>query len=418
MKLLSTFLVISYLTIKMCRAAVKKCCPDGDFVVFNQNSLSENSYNCARSHTAQKFAIETTANNLQMIAFNIETSERTQWPPCQDKKLSSEILINIMKVDESKVCVDILNNYYHVIKCDDNPSHMNDLMDISKLRKCCVKNFSFDLLSHQCVVNEKTTLDEDFYELLKDKSVLFEPGLPECQENEVLVEYHSNVHNLKFYDNLLQITSNFSGGPEVFPQNSFCIENSFNSSNTSTKHRDDDSNQLKISSKYIAKVCRNKSICKQMPCLAKCCKEGERMVFDEKTYCENHDRHLDVKFHRTDIKEFKNIPDRLEPMGIFSTVNYVECLFIMKSFLLEFGIMKAKKCDKFRLDEQTQVHYFNGIDGSLFHRDNPKVYPNVEFCVDYFQFKEEANLSDDNIKVTHAAIFRFLKILILCLTQD
>lgn len=39
------------------------------------------------------------------------------------------------------------------------------------------------------------------------------------------------------------------------------------------------------------------------------------MVYENETFCENHDSHLDVKFHNFDIRESPRKPDAMEPTG-------------------------------------------------------------------------------------------------------
>lgn len=39
------------------------------------------------------------------------------------------------------------------------------------------------------------------------------------------------------------------------------------------------------------------------------------MVYENETFCENHDSHLDVKFHYFDIRESPSTPDAMEPTG-------------------------------------------------------------------------------------------------------
>lgn len=59
-----------------------------------------------------------------------------------------------------------------------------------------------------------------------------------------------------------------------------------------------------------------------------------------------------------------------------------------------------KHCEKFNLDRELEPHFYSGIDGSLFHPDEEKFYPNDEYCIDYFYFKDELDPEVDLIQVS------------------
>lgn len=167
--------------------------------------------------------------------------------------------------------------------------------------------------------NNQTTLNEDFRKFFGDKIVVFESGLPQCKPDDVLVEYHSLVHKLKFYESSLIITQTSTYGPDVINQDSYCIENSLNSEVSVPDGADPNQHLLKATSKWIAKACRPKTVCNRMPCVRKCCKEGQRMVNENKTsFCEAHDSHLALKFHFFDIRESPEQPNPMEPTGKFA----------------------------------------------------------------------------------------------------
>lgn len=57
-----------------------------------------------------------------------------------------------------------------------------------------------------------------------------------------------------------------------------------------------------------------------------------------------------------------------------------------------------KYCEKYYLDRDLDPHFFSGIDGSLFEPNEEKLYPNSEYCVDYFYFKDELDPEVDLIR--------------------
>jgi hypothetical protein len=259
----------------------------------------------------------------QLIGYNVAIDENSHWPACGDDSVLLFTTLNeSLKVSQSSSCIDIMSNKYHVFTCDETLDVVNDFKRIYKLRKCCGKNFSYDIFARQCVENNITTLNEQFDEFLHERIVAFESGIPDCKPDDVLVEYNSHVHKLKMYEGSLIITGTNSHGPDVLLQSSYCIESTLNSDVDVPDGADLKHFQLITTSKWIAKVCRSSSICREMPCVRKCCKEGQRMVFENETFCENHDTHLDLNFHFFDIRASPEEPNPMMPTGECSSTAF------------------------------------------------------------------------------------------------
>ena len=328
MKTLLRVILIALLYISSAVADVKKCCPEGEVVQVDSiedNNLSpRRHFSCVTEprtrikikskRESEGYEINNSSTVSEMITFNVLIDENTHWPSCSDTSfISYAMLSEPKKISQSASCVDILNNDYFIFTCDEKLVTVEDFVDIYRLRKCCENNFFYDIFSRQCV--NSSSLNKDSREFLKDKTVVFESGIPQCKPDDILVEYHSLVHKLRIYENSLVITNTNSHGPDLLMQNTYCIENTLNSAVDLPDGADPKHFELKTESKWIAKVCRPKTICNQMPCVRKCCKEGQRMVYDNETYCENHDSHLDVKFHFFDIRESPEEPNAMEPTG-------------------------------------------------------------------------------------------------------
>lgn len=309
-------------------AGVKKCCREGEVVQVDSiedNNLSpRRHFSCMndsqvrtkakRKRESEGYEVNNSSMVPEIIAYNILIDGNTHWPSCSDTSfISYALLSDPKKISQSASCVDIMNNNYFVFTCEEKMEAVDDFVEIYRLRKCCDKNFSYDIFSRQCV--NGSTLNDYSSEFLRDKTVVFESGIPQCKPDDALVEYHSLVHKLKIYESSLAITSTNTHGPDLIMPNTYCIENTLNSAVNLPDGADPKHFELKTASKWIAKVCRPKTICTQMPCVRKCCKEGQRMVYDNETYCENHDSHLDVKFHFFDIRESPEEPNAMEPTG-------------------------------------------------------------------------------------------------------
>ncbi|CRL01349.1 CLUMA_CG014319, isoform A [Clunio marinus] len=410
-------------------AGLNKCCPENEVVQIDSiedNNLSPRErFSCVkkpsklnnvkRKRESENYEINNITIPINLIAYNILIDENTHWPACEVS--SFMILTGSMEVSQSKSCVDIMDSDYYVFFCDEMiETDENDSLNVFKLQKCCQKDFSYDVFARKCVINNETTLNEEFNTFLHNKTIMFDSGIPECKPDDVLVEYHSNVHLLKMYENSLIVMKTAESGPEKFNDKSFCVESTLNS-----EHEIADSSiqsQLKMSSKWIAKVCRPANvICKKMPCVRKCCKEGQRMVYENETFCEDHNSHLDMKFHSFNFESSPEEPNEVEPSGkvlikvIWKNRNlqygkYFETkpdLFKVYNntpgiIAPEYGILMPKHCDKFMLDREEDAHYISGIDGSLFISTMEKFHSNNDYCVDFFYTKDEIDPEVDVIQ--------------------
>lgn len=309
-------------------AEFKKCCPSGEVVqidAIEDNNLSpQNHFSCVevsplRTKTkskreSEKYAMSNSSSLTELIAYNVLIDQTSHWPSCgENSELSHSSLSESVKASQSASCIDILDGFFFVFTCEEKLETFRDFVDIHKLRKCCEKDFSFDIFTRRCVNNNGSSMSDDFGEFLGDKIAVFESGIPECKPDDVLVEYHSLVHNLMIHESSLVIKTMAHHGPDLI--NSYCVEATLEPETLPSAAADHSHSQLKASSKWIAKVCRPKTICSEMPCIRKCCREGFRMVHNNETYCEPHDKHLDIKFHFFDIRESPEEPNPMEPPG-------------------------------------------------------------------------------------------------------
>lgn len=113
---------------------------------------------------------------------------------------------------------------------------------------------------------------------------------------------------------------------EILKAGSFCIENTYSSK------KDDASTTIspiyskesilsaRKSSKWIVKACQEKRICDSVPCIRKCCQDGERLVLenDEKR-CDPHPHGYIPNFHFFQFNEFSQQIDykQADPPGMF-----------------------------------------------------------------------------------------------------
>lgn len=320
-----------YIAVSLSEAGFKKCCPKGEAVqyeLFEDNNLSPRKhFSCTKEpvtririksknkRESEGYWIDNSTSLNEMMAYNVLIDGNSHWPSCSDaSSLSSSIIRDTLRVSQSGSCVDIMDGIFHIFICDEGLETANDFKELYTFRKCCEKDFTYDIYGRQCAFSNRTFVARDAFEFFGDKSVTFTAGLPVCKPDDVLVEYHELVHKLKIYESSLVITKTNSHGPDLLLHNSFCIESTTNS--LANLPDGDDNQHNKNASKWIAKVCRPKEICNEMPCIRKCCKEGLRIVYENETsFCEPHDFHLDIHFHNFDFEKSPEKPDALEPTG-------------------------------------------------------------------------------------------------------
>lgn len=317
---------------------VKKCCPVGESVQTDgRQSFFKEQFSCGKINESDFAGIHKTEimKNLSFVyqstVYNILGDSTSHWPPVGNLTLSFLNFAKTFQISETEGCVDVMNTDFYVFTYDKTWNFVQ-INSVDKLRKCCMENFSFDIFLHQCVkTNQEQKLNQNFHDILNDTITILKAGLPECSDDEVLVEYHSSVHKIKLHQSSLIITAKNSPVTQISKPGTFCVESTVGS-------YVDDSNP-KASSKWIAKVCQHKSICNKIPCIRKCCKEGERMVFENKTICKAYDKHLDVKFHSFDIKTPLKTPSIIEPSGM-CIIFFIECQ--LKAILLRIRNFNAE----------------------------------------------------------------------------
>lgn len=311
---------------------IKKCCPIDEVVSFDleqENSVSLDSpFTCVSSNATQNIS---QFSHFKFIGYNTLVDYDSHWPACGDQSLSYEPQTDRVKVSQSSSCLDIMDGKYQIFTCTEKTNLAADFTEIMKIKKCCSAGMSYDIFRRRCVEGDEAALNSDFNELLTSKTVLFEHEVLKCKDNEALVEYHSLVHGMNIRGSSLILTNTRASGPDVI-KHSFCIDATMNSDAEIPDGMDEEHFDKKSRSKFIAKACRNKSVCEDMPCLQKCCPHGERMFHDGvKTQCESHHADVELKFHSFNKDQSQQEPPPHEPTGEYIYFASFECIFKINS---------------------------------------------------------------------------------------
>lgn len=111
--------------------------------------------------------------------------------------------------------------------------------------------------------------------------------MPDCQLDEIFVEYQINIHQSKLIRSGLKLSA-FEA--DILQPGTFCIDGIVdferNTSMTNDKHG------------IIVRTCRPSDMCKQIPCVRRCC-SNEMMLqkVNDKAICVEYERNIKPTFY-------------------------------------------------------------------------------------------------------------------------
>jgi hypothetical protein len=296
--------------------SVYKCCPDGyqlNIDAYEDNNLApQKLFTC---EIEQRIANE----SLNFIGFNIIVDNVSHIPTCSDSRLQAYDILENLLVLYSDSCVDVKDEQYYVIFCNEADVDGNST-NIFKTRKCCPSNYSYDVLERMCVENSNGPNVNNYTHIFNSSdSSIFEVGLSDCPSDSVEIEYQSVVHKLHFIDNEVIVFLPPANHAKLLSPGTFCIENTYKvqdvSSNLERYSKEDVINSRKAS-KWIVKACEPKQVCDVIPCIRKCCKDGQRRILTDEPHCEPHSKGLIPTFHFFEMKDDKMEFKPVEPLGM------------------------------------------------------------------------------------------------------
>lgn len=270
---------------------IHKCCPQNQRLSFEINKIAD---------VSVKDVCVTDERN-KMFGFNIISSDSFTFPPCNN--------ISTMAIElnggsfETNGCIEFMGDQLSSLFCPSAPKII-----VTLINKCCVEGQSYDFVERKCV-SDAFNLGR-FRDTFDRKVIIFQTNVPQCDEDEAFVEYHSTVHDIRFNRNRLSISTETE--QNVFlSTNKFCIEAIVNHNYDKDKH-------------VIVRSCRPRSVCDKIPCIRRCC-ENDQIMYRNKTAmrpaCKNHPENQNFLpiFH--DIEAFfagdKREPEQIKVHGKF-----------------------------------------------------------------------------------------------------
>nr|NP_723537.2 methuselah-like 15, isoform D [Drosophila melanogaster]AAN10726.2 methuselah-like 15, isoform D [Drosophila melanogaster] len=244
-------------------------------------------------------------------------------------------------------CIGLLNRRLIVLSCEFEKNVPSQ--SVGFVNKCCPQGFIYVSENNTCKPGES---DFFVYTSIISSPIIFFDNTLNCSDHRALVEYTLSSGKVHFHNNSLI----WKDGTNSLPSSKFCIE---------AIHDSDDADLDRGAlpeQKFLVRACQEMKICQKIPCIRRCCAEGEMYAKGNfSTYC---------KIDGTDFK-FEG----------FQNLN-INANFSKPS---DFGIVHGLQCPKFRLDPDNfpdDSHTINPSNGSLIIHNTFKTYTNTQYCVE------------------------------------
>lgn len=289
--------------IDLCHAnagmALQKCCPK-----YQTLSISDlNNYRIVCVPTDEP----------TIFGYNFMASEQTPpySPPCAE--WTARRYSDTKQTLSQSGCADYVNDHMYVIEC--RPP-AKPFIEVTQAYKCCPEHYSYDLEMHKCVStpNQMQTFANFFG---ATTTVLFQTMVPQCNnDNEVFVEYDTNVHDIFLNDGALYVRHDSpQRADEHLPAKTFCLDAAFRSEN-------DDLYESEHTYRLVVRSCRPKNICQIIPCVRRCCRSDQMLEKpDENTpsECTDHPERQNFvpTFHSVGTAWRNEMPRSVNQTGMF-----------------------------------------------------------------------------------------------------
>ncbi|XP_037817401.1 G-protein coupled receptor Mth2 [Lucilia sericata] len=273
-------------------------------------------------------------------------------PKCEGKNFVEHILDKDFEIPSLSCLMGIGEDRVAAISCITD--YNTKLRAFSYIHKCCPNNYIYDSSQRKCV---EASANFHLYRKLFKNAAIFNANNLACPRNKVLVEYQLNDFKFSIDNGQLFLrTLN-----KKFDFSEYCIE----ALTPITDGGDNQSNNpiLRQEQQYLIRTCDDiLPVCRRMPCIRRCCNDGEMFTKGNATsYCRRDES--DTYFHSF---------ESLEISGNFSKPSV-------------FGILRSLDCLKYRLDPDAysdEAHTISERDGSLYVMATKKHYTNGQYCVE------------------------------------
>ncbi|XP_017025707.1 uncharacterized protein mthl15 isoform X3 [Drosophila kikkawai] len=371
------FLILSGIISKGC--AVRICCSPNSILFKYRDATNSDIYQCASNGTLNlkefPVPIEVIGEMIAPQGLGLEGPE----PPHNDSdnllyelpKCKSATILNVTEQSENSLylrndsCVGQLDKRkLIVLSCDFKKNVLSQ--SVKYVNKCCPLGSIYVSENNTCIVLG----EPDFFvysSIINNPIIFFDNYSLQCSDNQAFVEYTVSAKIVQFSESSLV----WKDGSNSLPFSKFCIDAIYDGYEIPSKER------YSSHQKYLVQACQDRKICQRLPCIRRCCGEGEMYAKgNSSTYC---------KSDETDI-EFQG----------FQNLN-INANFSKPA---EFGILHRLQCQKFRLDPDNfpdDAHTINSSDGSLIIQNTRKRYTNTQYCLERVRPNQKSSCTHSSV---------------------
>ncbi|XP_051857927.1 probable G-protein coupled receptor Mth-like 3 isoform X1 [Drosophila albomicans] len=285
---------------------------------------------------------------------------------CATTRLSNVSLASETSVEISaKSCLLTLNNRLIILTCKPEANDVTTTVPTSRIgfvNKCCPHSYIYSSEFNRCVPG---TPDFDVYSSIVDRPMIFVDNPLLCANNKVLVEYTVTAEVVRVAEESKLV---WQDGSRQLKRSQFCIE-AIDGKKTPRNIR-----SIKRNQQFLIRTCQQSKICDSLPCVRRCCADGE--IYYKKnmtTLCKRDPN--DILF-----ESFAS----LKISGNFTKPAV-------------FGLLHGMECPKFRLDPDSfsdEEHTISSTNGSLFITSTSKKYANSQYCIEKIK---NSSMADDKL---------------------
>ncbi|XP_032289179.1 uncharacterized protein mthl15 isoform X2 [Drosophila virilis] len=354
-KLVLMYLIFSYLVTN--NNSIQICCTPQSILYKSQGSNNSTYLKCIHAMDGLNETVNPTSMDMlgktespQGYGLEIlkEISRHMKLLQCAHTSILNISLFTEISVNVSpESCLLIVNNSLIVVTC--KSSIGDELQSIGFVNKCCPHGYTYVSELNKCYLREP---DFNVYSSIFDKPMIFVDNSFVCPKNNVLVEYvvEAKTIHLKKRQILLKDYG------RSFKRNEFCIE----AIEVLIENRNP---QLyKNNEQFLVRTCQQLQICDSVPCIRKCCADGEIYYKGNMTTSCIGDENN---------SKFQSLAT-MNLSGVFTKPS-------------EFGVLTGLECSKFRLDPESfadESHVISSTTGSLLISSTSKIYSNSQYCIE------------------------------------
>ncbi|XP_055917318.1 G-protein coupled receptor Mth2 isoform X2 [Eupeodes corollae] len=326
------------------------CCPVGYVLVdINQGIFRSEKYECMPAKNASHIDFRWEFFESEIIhGFRIKTVNKSSVPQCDNQilvKFSEEVNL------QPRSCLVKLYGAMYAISCPYKDDKF--IYKVSVMRKCCPVDYIYESALKRCI---KKNIPLNYYEIFFDHPVVLNDNQLQCKSSQAIVEYNLRYNDFKFYNGYLLIKLL----NQRFDIDEFCVEGVVDSSEVAQKTS---VASFRNSLRFLVRVCDRESICDRIPCIRKCCEDGQILTKVNRTTMCKRDS-TDVSYHSFESFDLS---------GHFDKPSV-------------FGVVRGLECKKFRLeadpDNTEDIHSISDDDGSIYIPFLKMRLKNTNYCVE------------------------------------